>query len=43
MMEKVRSLDYGMGSAIGVVVILMLSIYTIIYLKVAHFDELEES
>ena len=43
MMEKVRSLDNGMGSAIGVVVILMLSIYTIIYLKVAHFDELEES
>lgn len=36
MMEKVRSLDYGMGSAIGLIVILFLSVYTVFYLAVTR-------
>ena len=42
MMETIKSLDYGKGSAIGVVVILMLSLYTIFYLCVTKFDEMGE-
>ena len=42
MMETIKSLDYGKGSAIGVVVILILSIYTIFYLCVTKFDEMGE-
>ena len=42
MMEKVRSLDYGMASAVGVVVILILSIYTIIYLSVSRLGNSNE-
>lgn len=37
MMEKVRGMDYGMGSAIGLLCILFLSLYTIIYLSVTRF------
>lgn len=40
MMEKVRSLDYGMGSAIGLIVILFLSVYTLFYLAVTKFDRM---
>ncbi|MEM1484948.1 sugar ABC transporter permease [Oscillospiraceae bacterium PP1C4] len=40
MMEKVRSLDYGMGSAIGLIVILFLSVYTVFYLAVTKFDNM---
>lgn len=39
MMETIKSLNYGKGSAIGVVVILILSIYTIFYLCVIKLDE----
>ena len=42
MMEKIRSLDYGMGSAIGLIVILFLSVYTAIYLAVTKFDSMGE-
>lgn len=40
MMETIKGLDYGKGSAIGVIVILMLSIYTVFYLCVTKFDEM---
>jgi len=43
MMEKVRGLDYGMGSAIGLLVIVFLSMYTVLYLgvtsKMDSYDE----
>lgn len=42
MMETIKGLDYGKGSAIGVIVILMLSIYTIFYLCVTKFGETED-
>lgn len=42
MMETIKSLNYGKGSAIGVVVILILSIYTIFYLCVIRLDETED-
>lgn len=42
MMETIKSLNYGKGSAIGVVVILILSIYTIFYLCVIQLDETED-
>ncbi len=42
MMETIKSLNYGKGSAIGVIVILMLSIYTIFYLCITKFDEMED-
>lgn len=42
MMETIKGLDYGKGSAIGVVVILTLSIYTIFYLCITKFDKEEE-
>lgn len=37
MMEKVRGMDYGMASAIGLLCILFLSLYTIVYLSVTKF------
>lgn len=37
MMEKVRSLDYGMGSAVGVIVIVLLSLYTVFYLTISNY------
>lgn len=37
MMEKVRGMDYGMASAIGLLCILFLSLYTILYLSVTKF------
>lgn len=43
MMEKVRGLDYGMGSAIGVIVMLILSIYTIGYLLLTRFEEMGDA
>lgn len=42
MMEKVRSLDYGMGSAIGLLVIVFLSMYTILYLGIANRIDADE-
>lgn len=39
MMEKIRGMDYGMGSAIGLVCILFLSLYTIGYLRVTRFSQ----
>lgn len=38
MMEKIRGLDYGMGSAIGLICLLFLSLYTVIYLSVTRFS-----
>ncbi len=37
MMEKVRGMDYGMASAIGLLCVLFLSLYTIVYLSVTKF------
>ena len=42
MMQKVQSLDYGAASAIGLLCILFLSIYTIIYLLFTRFSDAEE-
>lgn len=39
MMNKIMSLDYGMGSAIGVVVILVLSVFASIYLWLTERGE----
>lgn len=39
MMQQVQSLDYGMASAIGLLCILFLSIFTLIYLLVTKFTE----
>lgn len=43
MMKKVQGLDYGMGSAVGVVVLVLLSIYTAVYLWLTRSNEIEES
>jgi multiple sugar transport system permease protein len=40
MIEKTMSLDYGMASAIGVVIMVILTLYTVIYLTVSKFEEL---
>ncbi|HHV31272.1 MAG TPA: sugar ABC transporter permease [Clostridiales bacterium] len=42
MMQKVQSLDYGAASAIGLLCILFLSVYTIIYLLFTKFTDSEE-
>lgn len=39
MMEKVRGMDYGMGSAIGLLCILFLSLYTVVYLATTRFGQ----
>lgn len=39
MMEKIRGLDYGMGSAIGLICILFLSVYAVVYLSVTQFGK----
>ncbi len=39
MLEQINSLDYGMGSAVGVVVMLLLSVYTIFYLSLTKFED----
>ena len=40
MIEKTMSLDYGMASAVGVIIMLILTLYTIVYLMVSRFEEL---
>lgn len=40
MLDKINMLDYGMGSAVGVVVMLLLSLYTIFYLSVTRFEDM---
>ncbi len=42
MMQKVQSLDYGLASALGLLVILFLTVFTIIYFSVTKFGRLEE-
>lgn len=42
MMQKVQSLDYGSASAIGLLCILFLSLYTIVYLLFTKFADSEE-
>ena len=42
MMQKVQSLDYGLASALGLLVILFLTVFTIIYFSVTKFGKLEE-
>lgn len=42
MLDKINGLDYGMGSAVGVVVILMLTVYTIFYLSLTKFEDMGE-
>ncbi len=42
MMEKIRGMDYGMGSAIGLICIVFLSVYTVVYLKCTHFSRSSE-
>ncbi len=42
MMQKVQSLDYGLASALGLLVILFLTIFTIIYFSVTKFGKLED-
>lgn len=43
MMEQIMGLDYGMGSAIGVLVILFLSVYTCIYLALTRFEDVGDA
>lgn len=40
MMDVLGTLNYGMASAIGVVVMIMLSIYTIFYLSLTKFEDM---
>ena len=42
MMQKVQSLDYGLASALGLLVILFLTVFTIIYFSVTKFGKLED-
>lgn len=42
MMQKVQSLDYGLASALGLLVILFLTVFTIIYFSVTKFGRLED-
>ena len=42
MMQKVQSLDYGMASAIGLLCILFLSVYTVFYLAISNIANSEE-
>ena len=42
MMQKVQSLDYGVASAIGLLCILFLSVYTIVYLLLTKLSDSEE-
>lgn len=42
MMQLVQSLDYGLASAVGLLVILFLIIFTILYLAVTRFANSEE-
>ncbi len=39
MMEKIKGLDYGMGSAIGLICIAFLTLYTVFYLAVTRFNQ----
>lgn len=43
MMERIMGLDYGMGSAIGVLVILFLSVWTCIYLAMTRFEDVGDA
>lgn len=40
MIEYVYSNDYGMGSAFGVIIMVLLSVYTLIYLRFTKFEDL---
>lgn len=42
MMQLVQSLDYGLASAVGLLVILFLTVFTIIYLRVTRLTNSEE-
>lgn len=43
MMERIMGLDYGMGSAVGVLVIVFLSVFSIIYLEFTKFENLGDA
>lgn len=43
MMERIMGLDYGMGSAVGVLVILFLSVYTVLYLAITRFENMGDA
>lgn len=40
MIEKLMSLNYGIASAVGIIIMLVLTIYTIFYLMMSRFEEL---
>lgn len=40
MMEKIQALDYGMGAAVGVVVMIILIIFTLLYLALTKFEDM---
>ena len=40
MIEYIYSNDYGMGSAFGVIIMLILSLYTFVYLRLTKFEDM---
>ena len=40
MIEYIYSNDYGMGSAFGVIIMVILSVYTLIYLRFTKFEDM---